>query len=86
MEQRRPQCGNTAEHPAHEFGDHYDANRNLHFPGRCYDAVQHRGEHVTVMRYGQTAAVVVPAWWYEWAKAEIKASMSTEIEAPEEKP
>ena len=39
------------------------------------DAVQHRGEHVTVMRYGQAAAVMVPAGWYEQAiKREAETS------------
>ena len=36
------------------------------------NAVEHNGEHVTVLRYGKAAAVMVPAGWYEQAQAAIE--------------
>ena len=35
------------------------------------DAVKHNGEHVTVLRYGNAVAIMVPAGWYEQAQAAI---------------
>jgi prevent-host-death family protein len=35
------------------------------------NAVEHDGEHVTVLRYNIPAAVVVPVDWYERAQALI---------------
>ena len=35
------------------------------------NAVEHNGEHVTVLRYGKAAAVMVPAGWYEQAQLAI---------------
>jgi len=32
------------------------------------DAVEHNGEHVTILRWNIPAAVVVPAEWYERAR------------------
>jgi prevent-host-death family protein len=31
-----------------------------------------RGEHVTITRYGEDAAVIVPLDWYEQARAALK--------------
>jgi PHD/YefM family antitoxin component YafN of YafNO toxin-antitoxin module len=31
------------------------------------DVVEHRGEHVTVMRYKTPAVVIVPVGWYQSA-------------------
>ena len=36
------------------------------------DAVEHKGQHVTVLRYGKPGAVVVPVEWYEQAKVAIE--------------
>lgn len=33
------------------------------------DDVEHKGEHVYVLRYDKPAAVIVPVSWYEEAKA-----------------
>jgi prevent-host-death family protein len=39
------------------------------------DAVEHKGEHITVLRYGKAAVVVVPAGWHEQAiKREAQTS------------
>ena len=39
------------------------------------DAVEHHGSHITVLRYGKAAAVMVPAGWYEQAiKREAETS------------
>jgi antitoxin (DNA-binding transcriptional repressor) of toxin-antitoxin stability system len=35
------------------------------------DDVQHRGEHVTILRYTTPAAVLVPVGWYEQAQAAL---------------
>lgn len=35
------------------------------------NAVEHNGEHVTVLRYQTPAAVIVPVEWYERAEAEM---------------
>jgi prevent-host-death family protein len=35
---------------------------------KLLNAVEHNGEHVTVLRYSMPAAVVVPVGWYEQAK------------------
>jgi prevent-host-death family protein len=35
------------------------------------NAVEHDGEHITVLRYGTPAAVVVPAGWYERARQSL---------------
>ena len=32
------------------------------------NAVEHKGEHVILQRYGRPAAAVVPVDWYEQAK------------------
>jgi prevent-host-death family protein len=48
-----------------------------HF-ARLLSAVEHRGEHVTITRYGKPAAVIVPAEWHEQAKA----ALEQETEAP----
>lgn len=37
------------------------------------DRVEHRGEHVTVLRYKTPAAVLVPVTWYESAQAALAA-------------
>lgn len=42
-----------------------EARRNFR---ELLNAVEHDGEHVTVLRYGTPAAVVVPAGWYEQAR------------------
>ena len=35
------------------------------------NAVEHDGEHVTILRYDTPAAVMVPVDWYEAAKAAL---------------
>lgn len=35
------------------------------------NAVEHHGEHVTVLRYETPAAVIVPVSWYEQARREL---------------
>lgn len=42
-----------------------EARRNLR---SLLDSVEHRGEHVTVLRYNIPAAVIVPVAWYEQAR------------------
>jgi prevent-host-death family protein len=34
--------------------------------------VEHQGAHLTVTRYGETAAVIVPYDWYQEARAMTK--------------
>jgi prevent-host-death family protein len=43
------------------------------------NAVEHDGEHVTILRYDTPAAVMVPVDWYKQARAAIK-------DAPEGRP
>lgn len=33
--------------------------------------VEHHGEHITILRYNTPAAVIVPAEWYEQARAAL---------------
>jgi prevent-host-death family protein len=40
------------------------------------DAVEHKGEHVTVLRYDRPAAVVVPVEWYEQAQQALSEERS----------
>lgn len=47
-----------------------EARRN--FRG-LLNEVEHNGVHVTILRWNVPAAVVVPADWYEEAKAQIAA-------------
>jgi PHD/YefM family antitoxin component YafN of YafNO toxin-antitoxin module len=35
--------------------------------------VEHKGAHVTVLRYATPAAVIVPVAWYEAATASLEA-------------
>jgi prevent-host-death family protein len=45
-----------------------EARRNFR---TLLNAVEHEGEHVTVLRYNTPAAVIVPHEWYERARALI---------------
>jgi prevent-host-death family protein len=45
-----------------------DARRKLR---ELLNAVEHDGEHVTILRYDTPAAVMVPVEWYKAAKAKI---------------
>lgn len=45
-----------------------DAKRHMR---TLLDDVEHKGEHVYVLRYDKPAAVVVPVDWYEEAKAQL---------------
>jgi prevent-host-death family protein len=35
------------------------------------NAVEHDGEHVTILRYNTPAAVIVPVRWYEQARSQL---------------
>ena len=35
------------------------------------NAVEHDGEHITVLRYSKPAAMIVPVGWYEDARAAL---------------
>ena len=45
-----------------------EARRNLR---ELLNAVEHDGEHVTILRYDTPAAVIVPVEWHEQAKAAL---------------
>jgi prevent-host-death family protein len=47
-----------------------EARRNLR---ELLNAVEHDGEHVTILRYDTPAAVMVPVEWYETVKAHLPA-------------
>ena len=43
-----------------------EARRNWH---ELLNAVEHDGEHVTILRWGKPAVVCVPLSWYDRARA-----------------
>ena len=62
MSRRRPPCGNLDAHPAHEYGDVYDANTNQHWPKTCPGWPELLAA-ATVIADQIDAAVL--AWWQE---------------------
>lgn len=46
------------------------------------DAVEHKHEHITVLRYDKPAAVVVPVEWYEQARQALGNTTRRQQETP----